>query len=89
MKEQTGNKMVLEEQKETIETSGSSLRKQQDELQVLNTTKADTTNVAPEIDSSDNIETESDEQLLEAELTSINISEIGEHAEDNEKQIPE
>ena len=89
MKEQTGTKMVLEEQKETIETSGSSLRNQQDELQVLNTTKADTTNVVPEIESSDNIETESDEQVLEAELTSINTSEIGEHAEDNEKQIPE
>ena len=89
MKEQTGTKMVLEEKKETIETSGSSLRKQQDELQVLNTTKAETTNVVPEVDSSVNIETESDEQVLEAELTSINTSEIGEHAEDNEKQIPE
>ncbi len=89
MKEQTGTKMVLEEQKETIETSGSSLRKQQDELQVLNTTKAETTNVVPELDSSENIEAESDEQVLEAELTSINTSEIGEHAEDNEKQIPE
>ena len=75
--------MVLEEQKETIETSGSSLRKQQDELQVLNTTKEETTNVVPEVDSSENIETESDEQVLEAELTSINTSEIGEHAENN------
>ena len=84
MEEQTGTKMVLEEQKETAETQDSTLGEQQNDAQEVSTDETGAQGNAPE-DCADKTEA----QEIEAGPVADHTAETTEEAEDIEAQIPE
>ena len=84
MEEQTGTKMVLEEQKETTETQDSTLGEQQNDAQEVSADETEAQGNAPE-DSADKAEA----QEIEAGPVADHTAETTEEAEDIEAQIPE
>ncbi|MDP7045894.1 MAG: transcription termination/antitermination protein NusG [SAR324 cluster bacterium] len=84
MEEQTGTKMVLEEQKETAETQDSTLGEQQNDAQEVSTDETEAQGNAPE-DCADKTEA----QEIEAGPVADHTAETTEEAEDIEAQIPE
>ena len=98
MEEQTGTKMVLEEQKETTETQDSTLGEQQNDAQEVSADETEAQGNAPE-DSADETEAQgnapedsadkAEAQEIEAGPVADHTAETTEEAEDIEAQIPE
>jgi transcriptional antiterminator NusG len=98
VEEQTGTKMVLEEQKETTETQDSTLGEQQNDAQEVSADETEAQGNAPE-DSADETEAqgnapedsadETEAQEIEAGPVADHTAETTEEAEDIEAQIPE
>ncbi len=98
MEEQTGTKMVLEEQKETTETQDSTLGEQQNDAQEVSADETEAQGNAPE-DSADETEAQgnapedsadkAEAQEIEAGSVADHTAETTEEAEDIEAQIPE
>ena len=98
MEEQTGTKMVLEEQKETAETQDSTLGKQQDDAPEVSTDETEAQGNVPEVSTDETeaqanvLEVSTDEtaaQEIEAGPAADNTAETSEEAEAIEAQIPE
>jgi transcriptional antiterminator NusG len=83
VEEQTGTKMVLEEQKETTETQDSTLGEQQNDAQEVSADETEAQGNAPE-DSADKTEA----QEIEAGPVTDHTVETTEEGEDIEAQIP-
>jgi transcriptional antiterminator NusG len=98
VEEQTGTKMVLEEQKETTETQDSTLGEQQNDAQEVSADETEAQGNAPE-DSADETEAQgnapedsadkAEAQEIEAGPVADHTAETTEEAEDIEAQIPE